>query len=54
MFEEVRKIENYDTGEKAIKQLLQIVNNLESGLVTIMIKDGKIKHIEKSEKLRIR
>lgn len=54
MFEEVKKLENYDTREKAVKQLLVILNELDTGMVTIMIKDGKIKHIEKSEKLRIR
>lgn len=53
MFEEVNENEMDDRRLSAMKQLLQILNDLETGTVTVTVKEGRIRHIEKSEKLRL-
>lgn len=54
MFEDVKSYENIDAKENSIKKLLQIIDNLEFGSVSITIQDSKIVQIEKNEKIRIK
>lgn len=50
--EEVRG--NNTDNKEEIKKLLQIIETVSYGSVTIIIQDNKIVQIEKSEKLRIK
>ena len=50
--EEVRG--NNTNNKEEIKKLLQIIETVSYGSVTIIIQDSKIVQIEKSEKLRIK
>ena len=50
--EEVRG--NNTNNKEEIKKLLQIIETVSYGSVTIIIQDSKIVQIEKNEKLRIK
>ena len=40
--------------QEEIKKILQMIESIKYGSVTVMIQDGKIVQIEKNEKLRIK
>lgn len=40
--------------QEEVKKLLQIIETIKYGSVTVVIQDGKIVQIEKNEKLRIK
>lgn len=40
--------------QEEIKKILQIIETVKYGSVTVIIQDGKIVQIEKNEKLRIK
>ncbi|WP_243118623.1 YezD family protein [Cellulosilyticum sp. ST5] len=40
--------------QEEVKKVLQIIETIKYGSVTVMIQDGKIVQIEKNEKLRIK
>lgn len=40
--------------DKEIKQILQVIEGINYGSVTVIIQEGKITQIERSEKVRIK
>ena len=42
------------SNQEEVKKLLQIIETIKYGSVTVVIQDGKIVQIEKNEKLRIK
>lgn len=40
--------------EKILSKIISMLNNTKYGTITIVVQDGKIVQLEKSEKIRIR
>ncbi|HHV30324.1 YezD family protein [Acetivibrio mesophilus] len=50
---EINKSDRRALTEEDTKRLIQIINNIKFGTVTIIIQDGKVIQIEKNEKIRL-
>ncbi|HEX9063173.1 MAG TPA: YezD family protein [Clostridia bacterium] len=45
---------NIDKGKEGIEKLIELINTVNYGSITVTIQEGKIVQIEKSEKLRLK
>ncbi len=52
--QEVNRAMPDKNNQEEIKKILQMIESIKYGSVTVMIQDGKIVQIEKNEKLRIK
>ncbi|QEH70707.1 DUF2292 domain-containing protein [Cellulosilyticum sp. WCF-2] len=52
--QEVNRAMPDKNNQEEVKKVLQIIETIKYGSVTVMIQDGKIVQIEKNEKLRIK
>lgn len=52
--QEVNRAMPDKNNQEEVKKVLQIIETIKYGYVTVMIQDGKIVQIEKNEKLRIK
>ena len=54
MSEKLVEVNNKSISEVDLKKLIELLNSLSYGSVTLIIQEGKIVQMEKNEKLRLR
>ena len=54
MDKEIRSIRKNNIEEKDIKKIIEFLETIQYGSVTVIVQDGKIMQIERNEKIRLK
>ena len=54
MDKEIRSIRKNNIEEKDLKKIIEFLETIQYGSVTVIVQDGKIMQIERNEKIRVK